>query len=73
MQKRHLLDGDTVNAKPLTWHLEDSQVAQYFESTPAADHRLRRAPHHGHLTDPDKEPTMATLTPSRFLKDLANA
>ena len=28
--------------------------------TRAADHRLQRAPHHGHLTDPDKEPTMVT-------------
>jgi hypothetical protein len=29
--------------------------------TPAADHRLQRASHHGHLTDPDKEPTMAIV------------
>jgi hypothetical protein len=29
--------------------------------TPAADHRPQRASHHGHLTDPDKEPTMAIV------------
>lgn len=28
---------------------------------PAADHRRQRALNHGHLTDPDKEPTMAAV------------
>jgi len=32
--------------------------------TPAADHRPQRASHHGHLTDPDKEPTMAIVCSS---------
>jgi hypothetical protein len=30
-----------------------------FELVPAADHRRQRALHRGHLSDPDKEPTMA--------------
>ena len=34
--------------------------------TPAADHRLQRASHHGHLTDPDKEPTAAIVDFSRL-------
>jgi hypothetical protein len=34
--------------------------------TPAADHRPQRASHHGHLTDPDKEPTAAIVNPSRM-------
>lgn len=29
--------------------------------TPAADHRPQRASHHGHLTDPDKEPAIAIV------------
>src|SRR5438093_530409 len=33
--------------------------AESLVSAPAADHRLQRALHHGHLTDPDKEPTAA--------------
>ena len=34
--------------------------------TPAADHRLQRASHHGHLTDPDKEPTAAIVDSLRL-------
>jgi hypothetical protein len=36
---------------------EKSQITD--SQTPAADHRLQRASHRGHLTDPDKEPTAA--------------
>src|SRR6266478_4040540 len=31
--------------------------------TPAAGQRLQRAPHHGHLTGPDKETTLAIVDP----------
>src|SRR5882762_968020 len=44
---------------PVAFLITDSQ-------TPAADHRLQRAPHHGHLTDPDKEPTAALVDLSRL-------
>jgi hypothetical protein len=39
-----------------TWFFRTTQ-----SQTPAADHRLQRASHHGHPTDPDKEPTMAIV------------
>ena len=48
----------------------DSGAAVAFlitdSQTPAADHRLQRASHHGHLTDPDKEPTAAIVDFSRL-------
>ena len=34
--------------------------------TPAAVYGLQRASHHGHLTDPDKEPTAAIVDFSRL-------
>jgi hypothetical protein len=43
-----------INARPKRSWITDGQ-------TPAADHRLQRASHHGHLTDPDKEPTAASV------------